>query len=1079
MRENRRRIFSVGLLFAILLPIAAVPIRAERLPIRIYTSADGLGSSATFNLVRDSKGFIWLCSRDGLVRFDGYRFITYKIGDEKADPAVFSMQPTRDGSYWINLNRGTDYRFVAKPDDREVAALPGGDVKNDLRIPMGADPITNTPFPSFEDDDGNLWTLSGNRVSLMRPVGDGKFDLEPIEVSLPGAPSQVPTSFSLAESAGPGFWIGTQWGVTRRLPDGRTFHLSIDPKDGEDTVAIYAEDADSRLWITRPGGIVVLKTDPAEKLAAQSGTLPDRDSSVGGGVVEADGQAAMPDESGRALFFKFEDLFRSFPASTIAEADFYKPTVSRIICGADGKMWIATNHGLLMYDGRRFRHFTTANGLAADNVTSMVEDNDGYIWLASYGGLHRLNPRGLSTFGETDGLESERIHAIYENEGGELVAVLGNAKIAVMRGGKFTEARPALPDDAVFGWMSNVALPDSRGDWWLVTNKEIFRYAGVARTEDLNGRAASEIVASLPKNDLSGNFRVLEDKAGNIWASSSAPGKGWTLTRRTPDGQVTPFDASKIFKDVSAAVAVADDGGGSTWFAFNEGGLARFRDGIFSKIDAEGTPEGGITGMYRDSAGRIWISTSREGLFRIDDPAAAVPKFFRYTVVDGLTSNNTRCIVEDLFGNVYVGTVRGINRLEVKTGRFSYFGTADGLASDFVNTAFRDRSGTLWFGTMNGLSRYEPVRDVAPAASDVLISGLRIAGEDYSVSPVGQREVRVPDLAPGQNNVQIDFLSVRAGSAGDVKYQYRLEGADADWQQPTAEATVTFANLLPGTHRFMVRVAGAESSPATVSFTIMRPFWQQWWFLLALALALAIAIYFIYRYRLTQLLKLERVRTRIASDLHDDIGSSLSQIAILSEVVRQKTGENGVSEPLARIADTSREMVDSMSDIVWAINPARDRLGDLLKRMRRFATDLLEASEVDLRFRIPEKIPNVHLDADLRRELYLVFKEAINNVARHSEAERAKVGVGFHGHMLELTIADDGCGFDVDAKPQSSSLGGNGLINMKRRIERLGGEIVFDSTAGEGTRVSIFVPLVVGGLTSKVRKIISARRRDR
>jgi signal transduction histidine kinase/ligand-binding sensor domain-containing protein len=1062
-------------LSALIAAQAVIPVFAERLPIRIYTSADGLGSSATFSLVRDAKGFIWLCSRDGLVRFDGYRFITYKIGDEKADPAIFSMLPTRGGTYWINLNRGTDYRFIPKPDDREVDALPRGDVRNDLRVPMEAVPIKDTPLPGFEDAEGNLWTSNNKGIVRMVEREDGTFDLETIEVSLPGNPKPGLTTIALAASQGPGFWIGTQWGVSRRLPDGRMFHTSIDPKEGDDTVFYYTEDKQNRLWIARPGGVAVVKTVGRADLTA-SATLPDRKATVSNGSVSADGTAAVPDAVDQGAFFRFEDIMRGFGPASFAAPDFFKPTVARILTGEDGKVWIATNHGLVMYDGRRFRHFTTANGLAADNITSMVEDGEGYIWLATYGGLHRLNPHGLTTFNESDGIESERIHSIYENAAGELQAVVGNFRVAAMRDGRFTMVRPAIDPNAGFFWMSNAALPDSRGDWWFTTNTSLYRYSGVSRVEDLNGRKETETLTPVTDARVTGNLRVLEDSSGNIWTSTAKTGIGWILTRRAPDGTVTQFDESKIFKGVAGVLSIVDDGSGASWFAFNEGGIARYRDGAFTKIDAEGLPDGGLTGIYRDSKGRFWVSTSREGLFRVDDPGAEKPTFHRYTIEDGLTSNNTRCVVEDLFGNIYVGTVRGINRLDLRTGKFSYFGTADGLASDFVNVAFRDHAGVLWFGTMNGLSRYEPVEQAPSTPSDVLISGLRIAGEDYSVSPVGQREVRVPDLAPEKNNVQIDFLSVKAGSSGDVFYQYKLEGAD--WSAPTTEATVTFANLLPGTHQFLVRVAGVEEGrPATVSFTISRPIWQQWWFLLALAVVLAVAIYMVYRYRLSQLLKLERVRTRIASDLHDDIGSSLSQIAILSEVVRQKVGENGVSEPLARIADTSREMVDSMSDIVWAINPARDRLGDLLKRMRRFATDLLEAKDIDLKFRIPQKIPNVHLDADLRRELYMVFKEAINNVARHSGAASANVGVAFQGQRLELTIADDGRGFEVDGK-HATSMGGNGLINMRRRIERLGGELEFDSAPGQGTRVRIVVPLTLDGIASGVRKIFSAGGRN-
>ena len=1064
-------------MYVLLLPAASVPVLGERLPLRIYTSADGLGSSATFDLVRDAKGFIWLCSRDGLVRFDGYRFITYRIGDESADPAVFALRATRSGPYWINLNRGSDYRFIPKPDDEEVAPLPQSASNSDLRVPIEAEPLpAGVPFPTFEDAEGNLWTANNTGFFLMTETSPGHFDLQRHELPFPGNPKKEFTSIVFEKSTGPGFWVGTNWGMSRRLPDGRTFHVTVAPKDGADPITVFAEDKDSHVWLARSDGIIVMKA-PAPSQLFQADHLSDRKANVSQGTVGRDGAAALPRATDDAVFFTYQDIFRGITPERLNSPDFLKPLVNRIVSSSDGTVWIATNHGLVAYSAGRFRHYTTANGLAADNVSSMVEDSDGYLWLATYGGLHRLNPRGMTSFGQGDGLESEPIHSIYENSQGELEVVIGNFKVAALRDGVFKMVRPRLPADAIFGWMSNVALHGRNGDWWFLTATNLLRYSGIGRIEELDGKRETEDIKLRSGDALPSNFKVLEDRAGNIWVSNFIPGLGWTVTKRGVDGNVTHFPASQIFEGASGLVALADDGQGGTWLAFNGHGLARYRDGVFTKIDAEGAPLGGLTGMHRDLAGRIWITTGREGLFRIDNPAADVPQFVRYTVEDGLTSNNTRCAVDDLDGNIYVGTVRGVNKLDIRSGKFTYFGTADGLASDFVNTAFRDHSGTLWFGTMNGLSKFVPHSEPAVEISDVLVSGLKVAGEGYSVSPVGQRSVVVADLAPRQNNVQIDFLSARTGGASDAKYQYRLEGIDTDWGPPTFQASVTFANLLPGSYRFLVRVAGVDSStPAVVSFTILRPFWQRWWFLLAIAFSAAAVMYLVYRYRLSQLLKLERVRTRIASDLHDDIGSSLSQIAILSEVVQRRVGENGVSEPLEKIADTSREMVDSMSDIVWAINPARDRLGDLLKRMRRFATDLLEAVDIEIKFRIPKKLPNVHLDADLRRDLYLVFKEAINNVARHSAATLTEVDLSLSGSILKLIIADDGRGFDVNDKPESSTLGGNGLINMRRRIERLDGEIVFESAAERGTRVKISVPLAPNNLTSRVRKIISTQR---
>jgi two-component sensor histidine kinase len=330
----------------------------------------------------------------------------------------------------------------------------------------------------------------------------------------------------------------------------------------------------------------------------------------------------------------------------------------------------------------------------------------------------------------------------------------------------------------------------------------------------------------------------------------------------------------------------------------------------------------------------------------------------------------------------------------------------------------------------------------------------------------------VPEQASDRNNLQIDFLSISTGgSDASTRYQYRLEGVDADWSKPTTERSVTLANLSPGTYLFQVRALNAAGSfspePAEVAFIVLRPLWQQWWFLLAAAAAVGLAIYALYHYRVRQLLHLEQVRTRIATDLHDDIGASLSQIAILSEVVQQRiSSENGAAqaagEPLKVIAGTSREIVDAMSDIVWAINPQKDHLSDLVHRMRRFASDTLESCDIGYGFRAPEHLRDIALGADFRREIYLIFKECINNLVKHSRASRALIDLRLESNFLIVEVEDDGVGFDAAAEMASGGrdrLGGNGLMNMRRRAENLGGSFHIESEKGRGTRATLRLPV--------------------
>ena len=273
--------------------------------------------------------------------------------------------------------------------------------------------------------------------------------------------------------------------------------------------------------------------------------------------------------------------------------------------------------------------------------------------------------------------------------------------------------------------------------------------------------------------------------------------------------------------------------------------------------------------------------------------------------------------------------------------------------------------------------------------------------------------------------------------------------------------TVNYASLRSGNYRFLVRAVNADGvmspTPATVAFSILPHIWQRWWFL-TLAVLFACAVgYQIYRYRVARLLGLERVRTRIATDLHDDIGSNLSVVAGLSEVLRQQIGgvDLHISEQLSVIAKVSQRSVDAMSDIVWAVNPQKDHLRDLVQRMRRFASDAFSARNIQLVFESPDPDQNIRLGAETRRQVFLIFKESVNNAARHSGCDQARVKLTVTNGTLAFSVGDNGSGFDPD-----SVEAGEGLFSMRQRAKKIGSELVITSSAGTGTTVLLKAPLI-------------------
>ncbi|MEO7367406.1 MAG: triple tyrosine motif-containing protein [Gemmatimonadaceae bacterium] len=354
------------------------------------------------------------------------------------------------------------------------------------------------------------------------------------------------------------------------------------------------------------------------------------------------------------------------------------------------------------------------------------------------------------------------------------------------------------------------------------------------------------------------------------------------------------------------------------------------------------------------------------------------------------------------------------------------------------------------------MARLAPAIEKPPAAPPVFVTGLRVSGVPQAVSAVGERKMSLPDLAPDQNQLQIDFVGLGFGLGDVLRYQYKLEGADADWSALGEQRTVTYASLAPGGYRFIVRAMSSDGivsdPPASIAFKILRPYWLRWWFLTLAAIALTFLLYALYRYRVTRLLEMANLRTHIATDLHDDIGANLTRIALLSEAAQQARNTDrdfAAAAPLASIARIARESVVSMSDIVWAINPKRESLLDLVRRMRQHADEIFTQRAIELRFNAPDARESLKVGMDVRRDLLLIFKEAVSNAARHSQCSLVEIDLRIvESSGLILTVVDNGVGFD-----QSIVSEGQGIASLQRRAQRLKGTLDITSRKGVGTTV--------------------------
>jgi ligand-binding sensor domain-containing protein len=1000
-------IVFVGLVAPIAWMAVTVAASAAQLPVRTYTTADGLARNTVECIVQDPRGFLWFCTSDGLSRFDGYTFTNYGIEHGLPNRSATSLLISRRGVYWVGTWAGL-FRFdpSSSPPQRFEA------------VTLGVGGSARLVFSLAEDRSGSLW--AGTNNGLYRLEG-GKEAWEPVDVGipvLPGGGTRVQALFADRRGA---LWIGVEGGVQIRRPDGRMTSYR-DRRLRRGSFAALCEDREGRIWATDHKAVYRLNPSagPRDPIVIRTYTVKD---GLPGNRIEA------------------------------------------LLESSDGRFWAGGFGGLGLYVPATdtFESYTTAQGLSDPGVKSLAEDNEGNLWVgAEAAGVMKIAHSGFTSYTQADGLSNMRIAAIFSDRAGEVcVSNNVNGSIDCFDGKRFRSNLPNYPHHIqYFGWGSHQhVLQDHEGDWWVPTGQGLCRFGRTSRAEQLAGRSPKAVYTT--RDGLGGNdiFRLFEDSRGDIWIVTldSVALNRW---ERATGSIHRLRGADGLPDDDNTPVAFAEDRSGQVWVGLYHGVLARFRNGHFTLYTgADGVPAGMINLLHLDHAGRLWIGSDRGGLGRIDNPTGADPRIVRYTSSDGLSSNAVQCLTEDQMGRIYVGTGQGLDRLDPNSGRIKHYTSADGLAPGEPHLAERDRNGVLWFGSLLGLSRLEPELERAAAPPPVHIIGLQVQGVAQPLAEFGQSAVSGLVLQPNQNQLRLDFVGLGFAPGERLRYQYRLEGADRDWSPPTEQRTINYASLRPGGYTFHVRAVNTEGTvsprPASVTFQILAPVWQRWWFLATASIALSLLIHGFYRYRLSQLLAVERIRTRIATDLHDDVGASLSQVAILSEVVRRRIGESNpeINAPLSRIGVISRELVDSMSDIVWSINPAKDNLYFLTQRMREFANEALMARDILLEFWALESDHQICIGAEVRRQVFLIFKESVHNVIRHANCTHVEIAIRVEGGRLVLQVRDDGLGFDPLA-----AVNGHGLASMRDRARRLGG--ILDVTAdGQSTSVILEVPL--------------------
>jgi signal transduction histidine kinase len=730
----------------------------------------------------------------------------------------------------------------------------------------------------------------------------------------------------------------------------------------------------------------------------------------------------------------------------------------------------------------------------------------------------------MIAYTETEGLPGRRVAALFESRDGAVCSVVTGGDLGCVDGGRVRSFHPAFPDGITslgWGWNQIVAR-DRDGGWWLTSGDGLLRYPPVPDPRDLERTPVTRVYSS--RDGLPGDyvFRVFGDSRGDVWIGTVAPDPAVSIARwRRDEGRIEGF-ANARGLPLEAPTAFAEDRQGAIWVGFYHGGVARFRDDQFEFFGTDrGCPAGFVRDLHVDGRGGVWVATGHAGVARIPDPTAAAPTFVRYGTEQGLSSDFVSCVTEDVWGRVYFGTSRGLDRLDPESGIVRHFSLSDGLPNSFVNVAMRDRQGALWFGTLGGMARLEPRRDRPLPPPGVFISGVKVAGTAWPVSESGETTTDLAELPPGSSPVEIEFVA----PGGDPAYFYRLEGGGSEeWAGPTFERAVHLANLSPGRYRFEVKAVNAEGveseHPASVSLTILRPLWRRGWFIGLLVACTVVVAVGVYRARIAGLRRHQAELARQVADRTRDLLEAKRQLEDSNRTleVRVRRGIEALrdAERMAAYGNLVSGVAHEVRHPIFSLQAAAYVLGDKLrnrddlsaqlrildretKRMTALMDDLLEFArpqelspeetdpvsllrEADEVFRSAgaepapevevthgEALPRVHVD---RRRMLQVFVNLMENARKHAAGvttitldARAGDRAGAVPLTVEFRVANDGAGIDEELREQifepfyTSGRGtGLGLAIVKRVVADHGGTIELESSDRGGSRFTISIP---------------------
>jgi len=966
-----------------------------------WNNQEGLPQSSVISLIQTRDGYLWLGTLNGLVRFDGSRFAIF---DENNTPGLGSGRIVR-------LFEDSRTNFWIGTDTAGVALIQDGKVKN---FDIGRSGHEGRLTSVCEDTNGAVWLYTAD--AHLGRYQNGKMDVIDFHIPAPAISRMI-----AAEKDGP-LWI------TEFEAGGNSGLFSFQPANfNPPTMAI-----DQSVRANRPDFI----------LASQSGGIWRL---VDGRVQKWNWNSTQPE--------KDFGPYRWGNATVTAACE---DNAGNLIVGTlgAGVFWFEP-------DGN-CRQISKAQGLSSDFVLSLCLDRGGNLWAGTDGGgLSRIKPK---IFHSPAGLRALAVQSVSADDHGGLWA--------------------AFNAHGVSYWITNSAQDFNVGRfqnaWTVLVDHKQQVWVGT-RDEGLFLLQTNQF-QSAPNTEILGRqiFALFEDHAGQLWAGTQNGLARW-------NGQDWKRFTTLDGLSGNVVRAIAEDAGGNLWVGTENQGLNYFKDGKFIAYQAQenGLPGNDISCLYAETNPVLWVGTSGHGLARLQNG-----KWTRYSTDTGLASNFICYLLEDAAGDLWLGSNMGLMRIQKKSlndfadGKVNTiscrtFTETDGLPTRECTggsqpAAMCANDGTLWFPTTKGLVSVNPA-ELKPNAQPplVMIESVKIDGREQKTNALNSTWAQAIVVPPGHEQLEIDYTALNFSAPDAVRFQYRLEGRDVGWTDARDVRVANYPNLPPGHYQFHVRAFNEDGvSNATggvLNITVQPQFWQTWWFHAAGILCLGGMVIGIVRYISTQKLKrevqlhkqheeLEHERARIARDLHDQLGANLTQVALLGEMAEADKHLPGEIELHAQqISHTARETTRALDEIVWAVNPANDTLEGVANYACKYAQEYLALAGLRYRAEVPTHLPAREIPPEVRHNVFLAFKESVNNVVKHAHASEVWIRLRLASENFILEIEDNGrgmAGLDVKAAQLR-----NGLRNMRKRLADIGGEFSIAPGANGGTIVRLTVPV--------------------